>query len=112
VNKPRPIAYQSPLWPHLEEIRSWRRARKTWREITLKLRADYGIVLTLQAVQSFFKSATKRGEKLPLGFEPLPAATQPIPQKEPANASQREPGSDPFLTKPPILNPWKHQPSQ
>jgi len=112
VNKPRPIAYQSPLWPHLEEIRNWRRARKTWREITLKLRADYGIVLTLQAVQSFFKSATKRGEKLPLGFEPLTGTPQPIPQKEPGNGLLRDPGSDPFLTKPPILNPWKHQPSQ
>jgi hypothetical protein len=56
MKKPRPVAYQSPLGPHLEQIR--RRARKTWREIAELLRQEHGINLTLQAVQSFFKSAT------------------------------------------------------
>lgn len=84
VKNPRPVAYQSPLGPHLEQIRSWRRARKTWREIAELLRKEHGINRTLQAVQSFFKSATSPKRRVPLGFEdstapPVPAGpTQPV----------------------------------
>ncbi len=69
MKKPRPVAYQSPLGPHLEQIQSWRRARKTWREIAELIRQEHGINLTLQAVQSFFKSATSTKRGVPLGFE-------------------------------------------
>ena len=33
MKAPRFITYRSPLGPHLEQIRCWRRARKTWRKI-------------------------------------------------------------------------------
>ena len=69
MKNPRPVAYQSPLGPHLEQIRSWRRARKTWREIAELLRKEHGINRTLQAVQSFFKSASSPKRRVPLGFE-------------------------------------------
>jgi hypothetical protein len=73
------VAFQSPLWPYLEQIRSWRRARMTWREITERLNANPGpnVGLTLQAVHSFFATASKRAAP-PLGFDSLPG--QPSPQ--------------------------------
>jgi hypothetical protein len=74
----RPIAYQSPLWPHLEQIRSWRRARLTWREIKERLEGEpYSVNLTIQAIHSFFVTASKRKEP-PLGFDSFPG--QPIPE--------------------------------
>ena len=60
-------SFQSPLWPHLEEIRALRRARKSWREISETMAKEHGIKQTLQGVRLFFKRATARKE-LPLGF--------------------------------------------
>jgi hypothetical protein len=85
----RGIAFQSPLWPYLEQIRSWRRARMTWREITDLLNAEpYSIGLSLQAIHSFFASASKR-QKPPLGFDSLPGQTCP-PAEEPTPAPPKQ----------------------
>jgi hypothetical protein len=78
------VAFQSPLWPYLEQIRSWRRARMTWREITERLNANPGpnVGLTLQAVHSFFATASKRAAP-PLGFDSLPGQPSPQPPSAP-----------------------------
>ena len=66
----KPKAYRSPLWKHLEEIRRWRREQETWEGIAERLRVNYGIVISFQSVQSFFKRAIDPDHKRPLGFEP------------------------------------------
>jgi hypothetical protein len=95
----RGIAFQSPLWPYLEQIRSWRRARMTWREITDRLNGNpYSVGLSLQAVHSFFASASKR-QKPPLGFDSLPGqvpasaeqtTSAPAEKKKPRNPKSLE----------------------
>jgi hypothetical protein len=90
----RPIAYQSPLWPHLEQIRTWRRARLTWREIKERLEpAPYSINLTIQAIHSFFVTASKRKEP-PLGFDSLPGhpprSTPPAQSPSPETNAEQE----------------------
>ena len=92
MKNPRSVAYQSPLGPHLEQIRSWRRARKTWREIAELLRKEHGINRTLQAVQSFFKSASNPKRRVPLGFEDSivpPVSAGPSQPPGPITAEQQ-----------------------
>jgi hypothetical protein len=48
---------ESPLWPHLEEIRSMRRARKSWAAIALQLREAHGIETTRENLYRFFQRA-------------------------------------------------------
>jgi hypothetical protein len=87
----RAIAYQSRLAPHLEQIRRWRRARKTWREIRdlLATQSQPPVDVTLQAVQSFFKSATNPRRRTPLGFEPdAPVVAPPAASPEPSPAER------------------------
>ena len=82
-----PAAFQSKLWPHLEEIRALRRARKMWPEITEHLRQTHGIHMTYRAVRNFFIRASKRGGKQPFGFAdptPAPAPAQPAAGAKPA----------------------------
>jgi len=64
----KPKAYQSPLWAHLDELRKWRRAQETWETIADKLFVQYGLKVTFQAVHAFFKRATRRGLRRPLGL--------------------------------------------
>ncbi len=61
---PRP--YDSPLWPHLDTIRTLRRRRQTWAQIASHLEEVHGLRTSLKTVQLFFKRA-KRG-RIPLGF--------------------------------------------
>jgi hypothetical protein len=65
-NKPKP--YRSPLWAHLDEIHDWRLAQDTWEAIADKLSLQYGLKVSLQAVQAFFKRAINRDRRRPLGF--------------------------------------------
>ena len=53
----RPKPGESPLWPHLETIRSMRRARKSWVVIAFELRKSHGIETTSSTVYRFFKRA-------------------------------------------------------
>jgi hypothetical protein len=73
ANKRKPKAYQSPLWAHLDELRKWRGAQETWEAIADKLLAQYGLKVSLQAVHAFFKRATRRGLRRPLGFGAEPS---------------------------------------
>jgi hypothetical protein len=68
VNQDKPKAYRSLLWPHLDELRKWRSAQETWEAIADKLFAQYGLKVSLQCVQAFFKRAARRGFRRPLGF--------------------------------------------
>jgi hypothetical protein len=63
-----PKPYRSPLWAHLDEIRERRLAQDTWEAIAEKLSLQHGINVTFQAVHAFFRRATKRGRRRPLGF--------------------------------------------
>src|ERR1700733_1140549 len=63
-----PKPYRSPLWAHLDEIHKWRLAQDTWEAIADKLSLQHGINVSFQAVHAFFRRASKRGRRRPLGF--------------------------------------------
>ena len=63
-----PKPYRSPLWAHLDEIRERRLAQDTWETIAEKLSLQHGINVSFQAVHAFFRRASKRGRRRPLGF--------------------------------------------
>ena len=96
----KPKAYRSPLWKHLEEIRRWRREQETWEAIAERLRVNYGIVISFQSVQSFFKRAIDPALKRPLGFEPETLTSAPA-QKLAVDSSPVEESVDPFSTEAP-----------
>jgi hypothetical protein len=64
--KVHPKPYESPLWQHLETIRSLRRRRKTWAAIAVHLEESHGLTTSLRTVRNFFKRA--RSGRVPLGF--------------------------------------------
>ena len=98
----KPKAYRSPLWKHLEEIRRWRREQETWEAIAERLRLNYGIVISFQSVQSFFKRAIDPDHKRPLGFEPENVTTSAPAQKLAVELSSAEEESvDPFSIEAP-----------
>jgi hypothetical protein len=96
----KPKAYRSPLWKHLEEIRRWRREQETWEAIAERLRVSYGIVISFQSVQSFFKRAIDPALKRPLGFEPETLTSAPA-QKLAVDSSPVEESVDPFSIEAP-----------
>ena len=96
----KPKAYRSPLWNHLEEIRKWRRDQETWEAIAERLRVNYGIVISFQSVQSFFKRAIDPALKRPLGFEPETQTSAPA-QKLAVDSSPVEESVDPFSIEAP-----------
>jgi hypothetical protein len=75
VKQAKPKAFRSPLWPHLDEIYAWRLAEETWEAIANKLSDKYRIKVSLQGVQIFFKRATHRDARRPLGFRPTPSTS-------------------------------------
>jgi hypothetical protein len=68
VKQDNPKPYRSPLWAHLDEIHEWRLAQDTWEAIADKLSLQHDLKISFQAVHAFFKRATKRGRRRPLGF--------------------------------------------
>ena len=70
VKQAKPKAHRSPLWTHLDEIHKWRMAQETWEAIADKLSVQYGIKVSIQGVQVFFKRAIDRDRRRPLGFMP------------------------------------------
>ena len=62
-----PKPYESPLWQHLETIRSLRRQRKTWAAIAVHLEESRGLKTSLRTVRNFFKRAC--AGRVPLGFD-------------------------------------------
>src|SRR5215472_15170959 len=77
MKQEKPKAYRSPLWAHLDEIHKWRIAKETWNAIAHKLFVQYGIKVSLQAVQAFYKRATCRDRRGPLGFAPTHSSSRP-----------------------------------
>jgi hypothetical protein len=112
VKLDKPKAYRSPLWAHLHEIRKWRNARETWEAIAEKLSLEYGIKVSLQGVQVFFRRAIDRDCGRPLGFASKPSgskATLPVPNSaedpdsiydEAQQAARGEQHSRPKIIKP------------
>jgi hypothetical protein len=78
VKQDKPKAYRSPLWAHLDEIHKWRSARETWVAIADKLATQYGLKVSFQRVQSFFKRAIDRDRRQPLGFGIEPSSSMAI----------------------------------
>jgi hypothetical protein len=75
VKQDNPKPYRSPLWAHLDEIHEWRLARETWEAIANKLAIQYGLKVSFQRVQSFFKRAIDRDRRQPLGFRTEPSSS-------------------------------------
>lgn len=87
-NHPRP--FRSPLWPHVDLIRSERQAHKTWEEIAQKLQREFGITTHFTTIYNFLKRVSERNRKgkrkLPLGYDPVsdsaPSAQEPPPDPQ------------------------------
>jgi hypothetical protein len=98
--KNHPVAWGSPLWPHLDLIRSMRLQRKKWAEIAEHLKDDHGVDVTFRTVRNFFKRATDPNRKRPLGFpqssaQPVTAITtdaKPAPEVHAKNETKQSTG--------------------
>jgi hypothetical protein len=99
-----PRAFQSPLWPHLEEIRALRRARKMWVEIAEHLERTHHVKVSYRAVRNFFVRTQNPKRRIPAGLEEhvgaKPAAPVPPAAAAPAPADPFDPvtenPADPF----------------
>jgi len=76
-----PGPWVSELWNHLEEIRTLRMQRKTWKQISKTL-ADKtpSVKITPRTVRNFFVRSRDPKLTLPAGLEHL----RPIPPPQPA----------------------------
>jgi hypothetical protein len=97
--KVHPKPYESPLWPHVETIRSLRRQRKTWAAIAAHLQETYGLKTSLRTVRNFFKRA--HVGRVPLGFDETETPTRAIvlteaPDTKNGLFSVEAPPEDPF----------------
>jgi hypothetical protein len=86
---------ESPLWPHLEEIRSMRRGRKSWAEIASVLRATHGIETSRQNLYQFFQraAATEAPERQLASPNPAPQASRIIIPDHPEKPAKSNPGA-------------------
>src|ERR1700674_4336677 len=80
-----PGPWQSELWDHLEEIRSLRRARATWKDIAAQLGEKHGVQTPAAAVRNFFVRSRNPNLRLPDGLEHL----RPAPPEHPSRATRR-----------------------
>lgn len=90
-----PKAFQSALWPHLDEIRALRRSRKMWVEIAQHLEQKHDIKMTYRAIRNFFVRATSPNRRIPYGMENhvgaaprQPASSAPAPPQPAAPPEQ------------------------
>lgn len=63
------MPFSSPLLPHIELIRSLRRDRKIWKQISSHLEHRHGVKSDYRTIQNFFKRWTDRQGKMPMGWE-------------------------------------------
>src|SRR6266403_6237395 len=87
-----PGPWQSKLWDHLEEIRSLRRARATWKDIAAQLGEKHGVQITAAAVRNFFVRSRNPNLRLPDGLEHLRAPSNPHASL-PSNPSEPQPAA-------------------
>jgi hypothetical protein len=109
--------WQSKLWDHLEEIRSLRRARATWKDIAAHLGEKHGVQITAAAVRNFFVRSRNPNLRLPDGLEHL----RPAPPEHPSGATPasavhhaKKETIDPLSTEVPdepteLFTKWKKQ---
>ena len=76
--KPRP--FKSILLPHVVEIKTWRRAGKTWQEVVDEL-AKRGVRTHVSACCRFIKRY--RDHPYPIGAEPEASLPLPLPSPVP-----------------------------
>ena len=80
-----PAPYKSKLWEHEELIRSMRRKRMNWVEITTCLQREHGLTIGSKTVYNFFKRLSRAKKKnRPLGFPEVPtpsAQSSPAPER-------------------------------
>jgi hypothetical protein len=115
VPKHHPVAWQSALWDHLEEIRALRRKRQTWRQIAQQLRDEHRLEISYQAVRNFFVRATAPKRRIPVGLEHVVGATPRRPAAPPPASpvgtgpgtagSSPQPGDEAFSR-------WNDQPEE
>jgi len=74
--------FQSKLNPHLDEIRTLRRGRKTWQEIADTITARHGIKTNASSVYEFARRRANR--PAPFGFDEEPPAGEPANATAPA----------------------------
>jgi|SRR5208282_5219994 len=72
IPREHPVAWASPLWPHLALIQDMRQRRKPWKFIIATLEKQHGVKTTRVSLFRFFKRATDPNRKRPLGFPPVP----------------------------------------
>ncbi|HEY0790252.1 MAG TPA: hypothetical protein VGD78_04230 [Chthoniobacterales bacterium] len=96
---PRPRPNQSPLWDHLELIRTMRMGRHTWAEIAEGIKDAGGPKVGLTTVYNFYKRAVDRarkGKPRPFGFEdPFANLASPGPKAKPVRPAAEAPASPP-----------------
>jgi hypothetical protein len=93
-----PGPWQSELWDHLEEIRSLRRARATWKDIAAQLGEKHRVQITAAAVRNFFVRSRNPNLRLPDGLEHL----RPAHPEQPTRAT---PASDVHHAKKETIDP-------
>ncbi|MBV8228283.1 MAG: hypothetical protein JO232_24170 [Verrucomicrobia bacterium] len=101
--KEHPGPWGSKLWDHLQEIRSYRRARMKWKDIAAELgKKDPPVVITPAAVRNFFIRSRSPKLKLPAGLEHL----RPNPEPEALNQQRTiKPNEPEPVKKRPIHEP-------
>jgi hypothetical protein len=97
--KTRPKPHESPLWPHLQLIRTMRLGRHTWAEIAEAIHKAGGPKAAVNTVYQFYKRVAERAKKgkgLPLGFEdPFAGTNAPPAPARPSAGTPPEPAPSP-----------------
>jgi hypothetical protein len=94
-NKPmnRPGPYRSKLTPCVDQIKAWRRAGKTWQQVTEELaKLDPPVITDPASAYRFIKRWRKK--PYPFGSDQAPESAPPSP------AGPAAPPASPTLTKP------------
>jgi hypothetical protein len=100
IPQTHPKPYSSPLWPHLDTIRTLRRKHETWTAIALHLKESHGLKIGSTTILKFFKRAGKG--RLPIGFsDPEPSTIVPATSSSllAGYLPNPEPRDDPLLVE-------------
>jgi hypothetical protein len=106
-----PGPFRSQLVPYVDQIRAWRRAGKTWKEVTEGL-AKLGIKTDPGTACRFMKRV--RDKPYPIGAEPDPVPTRPVQPtgsrqtRRAPKAARSQPAANQPMPEDPDLNPYEH----
>jgi hypothetical protein len=90
--------YSSPLWKHVDLIRTMRRGHRTWPEIARCLEREHGLKTSHKTVHGFFKRVVSRN-KLPLGWAEPEQPLRPPPAADVDARKETIPDQAPTLPK-------------